>query len=268
MRRALVGLLIALLAWPALAQEITSTPPSAGNLPAQPSTGTAAAGALGEFASAQNDASSCSGATATNATPTVIGSCTNTFQARCVGAYTCVFAVYLSALTSGTGLAISTLYYVCTSDASMSTTGFHLADSAAHCLSNTFLATSASGSGITLVAAAYMASATPTIIEEINLGAGDWTCSSGINTTGVASTAPTVMQVGTNTGLSFTNYDGATTRLLLVFSAGTPNDELITGPKRFGLGTTTTVNTLFTETFSGGITNPTVGGQLSCRRAG
>lgn len=270
--RALVGLLIALLiAAPVAAQDITATPPSAGALPAQTSTGSANPGGLGEFVSAQANGESIA-VTITNATPAVVTMTANTFAARCIvatgSANACYLPINFTGLAGTHGIANSTLYYVC--PATISGSNFSIATSIANCLTATYVATSGTDSG-TGVASLYQTSGSPQAVAAINLTAGDWDCSGSTSNAGVTSTLPTAFQTTIASSIATngsTAGDGSAAALNVAFTGGTSQNAFTNTPHRFSFSTITPVYLVTKETWSGGVTSPTTNGLLRCRRAG
>lgn len=265
---AAVALAITGLAPAARAQHVDNPTP-AGALPAQASNGSANAGALGEFASIRmRGTSPCAGAASyTSASPAVVTCASNTFAADCTAntGIKCIYPIYFTGFVGGNGISNSTLYYV--GSDTVSGSAFKLATTAANANNGIYVNTTGSEGAVgTAIEGALVATSnTEFAVGALGLSPGDWDCSGVIVTTGVASTAPTNLQANINQGNS---TNGSTMQSQLAFTTGAVANNIPVLPMRLSLAAQTAITIRFTETWTGGATNPVASGGMRCRRAG
>lgn len=271
MRKYLLLASVVFAGWllPAVAQQIAQpSQSSAGSLPAQQGAVSANAGALGEIVSAKMNGESIS-VTVSHASPAVITMTANTFASRCQtvagSANKCALPIYFTGLGGSAGLANSTTYWV--DPASISGNTFSVATTAANAFAGTDIATTTTDSG-TGIASAYMATTNSVQPNAaINLTAGDWDCGAQESFIGVTSTIPTVLGGDISTSTSSMNaHDAISMHLVATFTTGAQTNSLILGLGQFLNSAQTIVYLTGVESWTGGTTNPTVVGQLRCRR--
>ncbi len=243
----------------------TAATASAGTLPAQASTGVSSAGKLGEFATINNNFATCA-ATISNANPAVV-TCTNSYGARCTAqtGVSCIFAVNFTGLAGSNGIANNTAYYV--DPTSTTTAHFQIATSVANALAGTDVATTGTDSGTATYASYLTTSGTIQPILALNLTAGSWDCWGGIAFLGVSSTAPTRVDGNIYTIAASADFTSdANLRQALTLTTGAQTDSWPVGKIAFSFSAATLVYLQADYLFTGGATNPTIGGRLSCRR--
>lgn len=176
----LIALLAALLGH-ARAENLTVTPPSAGQFPGTANGTAASAGNVGEYKSltVQNSAVTAT-VSFTNATPTVV-----TWTAH---GFTTGAAVYFTG-TVPTGVTASLTYYVNIIDAN----NFHIATTVANAFAGSYVATSSTGTTPTGIAGATISSGNAVDIGGLNLTAGNWLVGGNVYFTAASGTVPTLI---------------------------------------------------------------------------
>jgi hypothetical protein len=250
------------------AQQVTQPGAQPGQIPAQSSATNAGSGFVGEYASAKSNGESIA-VTVSHATPAVITMTANTFASRCQVASgspnKCSLPIYFTGLGGAAGLSNSATYWV--DPATISGNTFSVATSAANALAGTDVATTNTDSG-TGIASAYMATnATTQANAALSLSAGDWDCNAQESFVGVSSTAPTKLGGDISTSTTSMNvHDAISQQLGLTFTTGAQTNSLVLGYGEFLQGSQTIIYMTGIENWTGGATNPTVVGQLRCRR--